>query len=93
MSGVAGWRDAHFVEGVVACPRCGNGVLEAVSDGEETNLLCHRCWSCWYWELGFLSPISVATCPGCHHRPECLRRQEEAGRGTGEEAGAGAAAN
>lgn len=82
MTGDAVRPEPHFVEGVVECLRCGNGVLEAVSDGEETRFLCHTCWTCWSWELGFVSPVLPDTCPGCPHRTECLlrRRQEDAGR-------------
>ena len=70
-----GAREAHFVKGLISCPRCGNGEFEAVSDGELTNFLCLQCWTCWHWELDFLTPIPARTCPGCHHKEECLRRE------------------
>ena len=63
-----------LLAGEFACPRCGNDVLEAVTDGRDTNFLCHRCWTCWHVELGYMTPVPVATCPGCLHREECLRR-------------------
>ncbi len=69
--------EAHFLRGELSCPRCGNDVLEAVSDGFQTNFLCHGCWTCWHWELDWMAPVPVLTCPGCHHRPECLRRRAE----------------
>ena len=65
----------HLLRGVLACPTCGNDVLEAVSDGEDTNFLCLGCWACWHWDLGYLIPVSATTCPGCQHRDECLRRR------------------
>jgi len=63
-----------FLEGQFACPRCGSGILEAVTDGSQTNFLCHRCWTCWHVELGYIAPVPALTCPGCPYRPECLRR-------------------
>jgi hypothetical protein len=68
---------ALLLAGQFACPRCDNGILEAVTDGEETNFLCHRCWTCWHVELGYMSPVPVSTCPGCPYRPECLQRRGE----------------
>ena len=69
-------RTAHFLRGELVCPRCGNDVLEAVWDGfDHTNFLCHECWTCWYWQLGYMSQILVDSCPGCYHRDECLRRR------------------
>jgi hypothetical protein len=69
--------EAVLLEGQFACPRCHNGILEAVTDGAETNFLCHRCWTCWHVELGYMAPVPVPTCPGCPYRPECLRRHAE----------------
>ena len=59
---------------ILRCPSCGNEILEAVSDGEDTNFLCQQCWTCWHWDLGYLTRITVSTCPGCAHRDECRRR-------------------
>jgi hypothetical protein len=67
--------EAHFLRGVLVCPRCSNDVLEAVADGEDTNFLCHGCWTCWHWDLGYLISVPPSTCPGCHHKEECLRRR------------------
>lgn len=64
----------HVLRGEFACPRCGNDELEAVSDGTQTNLLCHVCWTCWHLELGYIAPVPVLTCPGCPYQPECVRR-------------------
>ena len=64
-----------FLHGELSCPRCGNDVLEAVS-GFQTNFLCHGCWTCWHWELGWMVPVPVP-CPSCRHNPECLRRHAE----------------
>jgi len=61
-------------EGALVCARCGNDVMEAVSDGWETHFLCRECWTCWHVELGYMTPIPRPTCPGCPHKPECLRR-------------------
>jgi hypothetical protein len=69
--------EPHLLQGELSCPRCGNDVLEAVSDGIQTNFLCHQCWTCWHWELGWIVPIPALTCPGCHHHEECLRRNAE----------------
>jgi len=55
----------HLLRDELACPNCGNDVLEAVSDGTQTNFLCHRCWSCWHAELGYMEAVPVSTCPGC----------------------------
>ena len=64
-----------LIEDQFACPRCDNGILVAVTDGSETNFLCHGCWTCWHVELGYMAPVPVQTCPGCPYRPECLRRR------------------
>jgi len=65
----------HLLRGQLACPRCGNDVLEAVSDGTQTNFLCHTCWTCWHVELGYMAPVPVPTCPGCAYQSECFRRR------------------
>ncbi len=76
MNHVVEQQPARFLRGELVCPRCGNDTLEAVSDGiDHTNFLCRECWTCWYWQLGYLSRILVDTCPGCYHKPECLRRR------------------
>jgi len=46
-----------LIEDQFACPRCHNGILEAVTDGSETNFLCHGCWTCWHVELGYMAPV------------------------------------
>jgi len=71
----------HLLEGELVCPRCGNDVFEAVTDGTETHLLCHRCWTCWHVELGYMAPVPVLTCPGCPHKEECLRRRATSEQG------------
>ena len=72
-----------LIEDQFACPRCHNGILEAVTDGSETNFLCHRCWTCWHVELGYMAPVPVLTCPGCPYRPECLQRRGPSSEGVG----------
>jgi len=64
-----------MAKGILRCRTCGSEVLEAVSDGEETNFLCRECWSCWHLELGWVHRVDPGTCPGCQHREECLARQ------------------
>jgi ssDNA-binding Zn-finger/Zn-ribbon topoisomerase 1 len=54
------------------CPECGHGLLQVVSDGELTNLLCPECGICWHAELGAIHRIDPATCPGCPSREICL---------------------
>jgi len=53
------------------CPTCGNGRLAAVSDGEQTNFLCHGCGSCWRVELGWTDRVNPENCPGCASRTVC----------------------
>jgi hypothetical protein len=60
---------------VMECPHCGAGDLEVAWDGELTNFLCRRCWSCWHLELGVVQRIDPTTCPHCPHQPECLWRR------------------
>ena len=67
-----------LLEGTLVCPRCGNDVMESVSDGLETHFLCLECWTCWHVELGYMTPVPTLTCPGCPHKPECLRRRTAA---------------
>jgi hypothetical protein len=68
---------SHALRGELSCPHCGNDVLEAVSDGFQTNFLCHKCSTCWHWGLGSMLPVPVLTCPGCEHKPECLEHEAE----------------
>jgi hypothetical protein len=70
----------HLLEGELACPRCGNGALEAVFDGQETNFLCRACWTCWHYNLGWMEPVPPSTCPGC--REEACRRDDAPGTDT-----------
>jgi hypothetical protein len=56
---------------VLTCADCGRDVMEAVSDGEMTNFRCLGCGACWRIELGWISRVDAATCPGCEHVPEC----------------------
>jgi len=70
-----GASSTHLLRGELACSHCGNDVLEAVSDGTQTNFLCHTCWTCWHVELGYMAPVPVPTCPGCQYKDECLRRR------------------
>jgi hypothetical protein len=65
----------RWLRGELVCPRCGNDQLEAVTDGTDTNFLCHECWTCWHVELGRMAPVPVSTCPGCPYKQECLRRR------------------
>jgi hypothetical protein len=74
---------APWLAGEMACPRCGNDVLEAVTDGIDTNFLCHGCWTCWHVELGRVTPVPVPTCPGCPYKQECLRRRRPPDAGAG----------
>ncbi len=77
MTGPTESAGSRFLRGELSCPRCGNDVLEAVSDGTQTNFLCHQCWSCWHAELGYLEPVPVLTCPRCPYKGECLRHREQ----------------
>jgi transposase-like protein len=43
-----------FTSAVMQCPKCGIEEVEAVTDGEITNFLCHACWSCWHVEFGWV---------------------------------------
>jgi hypothetical protein len=53
------------------CPECGEGHLVAMSNEEGTNLFCPTCATCWHVELGWVSRVDPATCPGCAHRALC----------------------
>lgn len=59
------------MKGMLACGHCGGDDVEAVSDGTRTNLRCVACGACWHVELGWVSLVDVATCPGCAHRASC----------------------
>ena len=65
----------QWLGGELTCARCGNDVLEAVTDGIDTNFLCHACWTCWHVELGRMVPVPVSTCPGFPYKQECLQRR------------------
>ncbi|MFI5042614.1 MAG: hypothetical protein ACHQNA_12335 [Acidimicrobiales bacterium] len=67
---------SQLLRGEFACPRCGNDTLEAVSDGTQTNFLCHECWTCWHIELGYMAPVPVLTCPGCAYKQECMKHRD-----------------
>jgi hypothetical protein len=67
---------SHLLRGELVCPRCGNDILEAVSDGTQTNFLCHECWVCWHVELGYMAPVPIPTCPGCPYKEECVRHRD-----------------
>lgn len=54
-----------------ACPGCGSTRLEPVTTGGWTNMLCHRCGSC--WRLGLRTTrVDPLTCPGCSARRICM---------------------
>lgn len=57
------------------CPTCGHGRLQDVCDGEDTNLLCQACGSCWHTELGWVRRVDPQTCPGCPSRGVCKRQR------------------
>jgi hypothetical protein len=57
---------------ILTCQDCGLNVMEAVSDGEMTNFRCVSCGACWHVELGWVSRVEPATCPGCEHHAECV---------------------
>jgi hypothetical protein len=61
------------VGALTRCPVCA-GALAAVSDGDTTNFLCRRCGRCWHVELGRVSRVDPASCPGCPHEAECRAR-------------------
>ena len=61
------------------CPTCGNGRLSPVSDGEETNLLCQECGSCWHLAFGWIARVNPGTCPGCPSQSTCERAPYPAG--------------
>lgn len=65
------------------CPNCGNGRLQAVSDGELTNFVCTTCGSCWHPELDWVNRINPTTCPGCPERATCLGAGVPYGAGVG----------
>ena len=67
--------EVHYLRGELACPRCGNNVLEVV--GIRINFLCHDCWSCWHWNLGWLAHVSAQSCRTCSHNVECIRSREQ----------------
>lgn len=56
---------------VISCPRCGNDLMQAVSDGLRTNFRCLLCWTCWHVELNAVSVVDVRSCPGCKYAHEC----------------------
>jgi hypothetical protein len=56
-----------------ACRRCGGTSMVPVSDGEMTNFVCISCGACWHVEMGWMSRVSPATCPGCALRTSCTR--------------------
>jgi len=60
-----------------ACPACGAGGLEAVSDGETVNFWCRACGRCWHLTMGRAVRVDPLSCPGCPHREECLARAGE----------------
>ncbi len=53
----------HLLRAELSCPQCGNDVLEAVSDSDETNFLCHGCGSYWHCELNFMIEVRVTLPP------------------------------
>lgn len=59
---------------VLACADCGGDRMHAVYDGERTNFRCARCGACWHVELGFVSRVDPAHCPGCDAFPDCPGR-------------------
>jgi len=61
------------------CPECGNGRLEAVFDGETSNLLCRSCGNCWHSELSWVQRVDPATCPGCASRNVCVAARRRYG--------------
>ena len=76
---VMDWRFAMagFGGTLPACPACGSGDLDAVSDGELTNFLCRACLRCWHVELGWVQRVTPSTCPGCAHRGACLSAEAQ----------------
>lgn len=54
------------------CPERGNGRLQPVADGEQTNFLCATCGKCWHPELEWVSRVNPQTCPGCPSSAVCL---------------------
>jgi len=63
---------AATLSGLVGpCPECGNGRLEAVTDGELTNLLCSACGACWHPEVALVHRVDPAACRGCSSRSLC----------------------
>ncbi len=63
------------LRGQLSCPNCGNDVLEVVADGYQTNFLCKDCWTCWHWNLGWMTRVPPISCRNCVHPAECLSNQ------------------
>lgn len=74
------------------CPECGAAGLRAVTDGERTNFLCPSCGCCWHLELGYVSRVDPATCPGCPWRYKCTAARRPYGAEAAGTAVAGVAA-
>lgn len=52
----------RFLDGVLACPSCGNDHLEVVVDEAaidryDTNFVCHACRTSWHWTFGYLIAV------------------------------------
>lgn len=56
---------------ISSCPGCGSRQVEAVATGAWTNVLCHRCGSCWRPGLR-ATRVDPMTCAGCSARRVCL---------------------
>ena len=54
-----------------SCPTCGATELHPVHTIEGTNLLCPLCMSCWHEEIGSVTPVEKASCPGCQYELIC----------------------
>lgn len=70
-SGPSAAHVGRVVVGLFECLECGGESFHAISVGEETNFRCTDCGSCWHVELGWVSPVDPATCPGCPFGTEC----------------------
>ena len=74
-------ENTHLLSCLIGpCPECQNGRLEAVSDGDLTNFVCHTCGTCWHPELDWVERVDPATCPGCPSSEVCLAARRPYGK-------------
>lgn len=57
------------------CPGCGSGNTVWVRAGDQDNLLCKTCGTCWHETARRAERVHVEACAGCEHRDVCLAAQ------------------